>query len=77
MPGVTQTVKHLWTATVTIPVVFTTTVSASNRGDAAEIAWERALELGSAIDFNAEQDGYNAHYQDGFDVEVVRDNGED
>lgn len=77
MPGPTQTVKHTWTATVTIPVVLTTVVSATTKDDAAEIAWERALEYASTIDFNAETDGYDAHYTDGFDVTVVRFTGEE
>jgi hypothetical protein len=35
------------------------------------------LEVGSTIDFACETDGVNAHYEDGFDVDVQRLTSED
>ena len=70
MRNVTQTVKHAYDVTVTIPVVFRDVVTAANKADAADIARERALEFASSIDFVAEQDDVDANYTDGFDVDV-------
>lgn len=70
MMNATQTQKHAYEVTVTIPVVFRDVVVAANKEDAADVGRERALDLAATIDFACEQDNVDAHYDDGFVVDV-------